>query len=179
MIGIMHRTLRAATRNDHALLDRLMLQFNLSRRDHYRLFLGFHFAALRSHKQYWRPEDYQDFQAMLGCLQSDLGSIEGPATELSTSVSLTSNNSAALGIAYVIRGSRLGAEVLRRSVPDDFPSSYLHFSPVLTWAKFLLQLEVGAEIPGGTDEAILGARCAFDSFATEFTLGLPPKALPN
>jgi heme oxygenase len=72
------------------------------------------------------------------------------------------------GVAYAIRGSRLGTAILRRGVAMELPISYLDFMPALTWAEFLLQLESIVEDPSGTDEAICASRGALKTFATEF-----------
>jgi heme oxygenase len=176
VVGVVHKALRAATRNDHALLDRMLLRLNLSLADDYRLFLSFHIAALPALRRYWRPEDREDFEAMIRCLQFDLGAMADP-TQLPIPCSEVPADSHGIGIAYVIRGSRLGAAALRRSIPDSFQTSYLDFSPAVSWPQFLAQLECIAENPNAIDKAILAARCAFDSFATEFHLGLAQKPL--
>jgi heme oxygenase len=177
VVGAVHRALRAATRNDHALLDRMQLRLNVGLVADYRLFLSFHSAALRAHRKYWRPEDCEDFEAMIRCVESDLG-LANPNEPPATSDEAP-GSSQGLGIAYVIRGSRLGAAVLRRSIPDSFQTSYLDFSPAVAWPQFLAQLECIAANPNAIDKAVLAARCAFDSFATEFALGLAPKPLPG
>jgi heme oxygenase len=81
---------------------------------------------------------------------------------------IPSSPSAGLGIAYVIRGSRLGAAFLRRGLAKALSTSYLDFVPTLSWTEFLGQLEFDANQPNGTSEAILAARSAFKVFVTEF-----------
>jgi heme oxygenase len=78
-----------------------------------------------------------------------------------------------LGIAYVIRGSRLGASVLRSRIPSQFSASYFDFEPTLSWVQFLAQLQsvaksAEAEAEAG-DAAIQGAKITFDLFSRLLT----------
>jgi heme oxygenase len=163
----MHRVLRAATRDDHASIDRTLLRFDLHRAEDYRIFLCAHFAALASLQAVWRREDEEDFAHMLGCLDLDLTTL-GYATVPSSPPRTPSNAPGGLGIAYVVRGSRLGAAVLRRRVAAEHSTAYLDFIPALSWAEFLPELESVADDPNGRDEAVRAAHNAFLTFAAEF-----------
>jgi heme oxygenase len=168
MIGSVHRTLRGATRNDHASIDRMLLRFDLSRPEDYRTFLNIHFSSLVTLRAHWRLQDGDDFARMLGCLEADLETLgcSPPALPI---LSVTPRSlSKGLGIGYVVRGSRLGAAVLRRGVVGDLPTSYLDFVPGLSWAGFLIQLEFIAGDPNGMDEATRAATSTFGTFAAEF-----------
>jgi hypothetical protein len=81
--GALHRALRAATRSDHALLDRSVLRFDLTRRDHYGQFLQLHWPALRDLEADWSAEDDTDFIAMLRCVRSDLHRLRISTSECS------------------------------------------------------------------------------------------------
>jgi heme oxygenase len=167
--GMVHRALRAATLSDHASIDRMLLQFDLNRPDDYTVFLNIHFAALVTLQADWRAQDVEDFARMLRCLQADLASLGCPTTTLPAVPPTPMNRSnAGWGVAYVVRGSRLGAAVLRRGVVSDLPTSYLDFVPVLPWGEFLLGLESIAGDSSGVDEATRAARRAFKAFVTEF-----------
>ena len=169
VIGIVHRTLRSATRNDHASIDRMLLGFDLNRAEDYRIFLNIHFASLVDLRADWRLQDREDFVQMLGCLRADLEAL-GCKTSAPPMLSPTpTSSSKGLGIGYVVRGSRLGAAVLRRGVVAELPTSYLDFIPRLSWAGFLMQLESVADDPNGKDEATRAAIGTFNTFATEFT----------
>ncbi|CAN5162387.1 hypothetical protein BH10PSE2_BH10PSE2_14850 [soil metagenome] len=48
------------------------------------------------------------------------------------------------GVAYVLRGSRMGARVLRNRIGADLPTRYMDFTPVLSWRAFLAELEIHA-----------------------------------
>ena len=170
---MLHRTLRAATRIDHAMVDRLMSRFDLSRREDYSLFLQVHYWALKNLDTHWRDEDYTDFAAMIACLHNDLRALTGVTTErreLTNTAFLVAHH---LGIAYVIRGSRLGAAFVRRRVAGQFPTSYLDFVPTLPWGRFLDQLELASDSKCfTTDDTIRGARMTFEMFAALLTPAL-------
>jgi heme oxygenase len=169
VVGIVHRTLRAATRNDHSSIDRMLSRLDLNRAGDYRIFLKIHFAALVSLRADWRLQDGADFAQMLRCLQADLNTFGCTTTAPPILSGAPSSPSVGLGVAYVVRGSRLGAAVLRRGVVGELPTSYLDFSPSLSWAAFLLEIESIADDPNGRDEATRAARKTFNTFATEFT----------
>jgi heme oxygenase len=168
-VGVVHRALRAATRNDHALIDRMLLPFDLRRAHDYRTFLSIHFVALAALQSDWRARDAEDFDRMLRCLQIDLEVLGCTTAAPPVPPRALVSPAKGLGIAYVVRGSRLGAAVLRRGVFGDLPTLYLDFVPALSWAEFLLQLESIANDPIERNEAIRAARSAFNLFVTEFT----------
>jgi heme oxygenase len=122
-------------------VDRLIGQLDLARREDYGRLLSVHHAVLREFQSEWRPEDQDDFRAMSRRLQNDLRGLGFPTANPQSMLrtSLAAGNP--LGIAYVIRGSRLGASVLRPRVPSQFPASYLDFVPALSWVQFLAQLQ--------------------------------------
>jgi heme oxygenase (biliverdin-IX-beta and delta-forming) len=165
--GELQRALKAATRADHVSLDALILRLNLKSQKDYCMFLQMHQAALQSLQSDWRGEEQKDFSALLKCASDDLsglGSNVAPLNAISHSVLLGGQR---LGLAYVVYGSRLGASILRRRVPAAFPSTYLDFSPSLSWPQFLLELD-RAHDEGDralTYEAIRGARFTFNVFA--------------
>jgi heme oxygenase len=173
--GPVHRALRAATWNHHALIDRMLLEFDLTLPGDYCLFLNIQFSALQILERTWRLEDRADFGAMHRCLLRDLTVLGELKTILPIASYSQESHSDGLGIAYVIRGSRLGAEVLRRRIPRGAPTEYLDLAPALAWQQFLVQLESAATQPGGIDGAVHAARRTFDTFITEFMLGLAPQ----
>ena len=170
----LHRSLRAATRNDHATVDRLMLRLDLSRREDYGLFLHIHYWTLKCLNTHWRDEDHADFAGMIDCLQNDLRALGLVTSERSGLVSAALLDCNHLGVAYVIRGSRLGAAFLRRRVPSQFPTAYLDFVPALSWGQFLKQLEPATDDPkrNTPEETICGARITFETFAALLTHAL-------
>lgn len=166
-LDVVHRRLRSATREDHALIDRMLLPFDLQRPDDYRTFLLIHLAALTTFQADLRLQDRDDVEQMLRRLEMDLESSGCTPTRPPIVHCATLNPSKALGIAYVVRGSRLGAAFLRRRVGEGLPKAYLHFMPALTWAEFLVQLEGVADDPAAIEATAGFARAAFATFATE------------
>jgi heme oxygenase len=177
--GVVHRALRIATRDDHSRIDRALLPLDLSVAHDYRIFLNIHFAALNALRTDWRRQDGADFARMMDCVQDDLRILDCETTVPPSPLGplgASASPSKGLGIAYVIRGSRLGAAVLRLGVNGRFPTSYLDFVPALSWRQFLIQLETIADDPNARAEAVGAARSAFNTFAREFTRiqGLTP-----
>lgn len=80
-----------------------------------------------------------------------------------------------LGAAYVLEGSRLGGALLKRSVPPDFPRSFLaaNAGPG-SWRKFLEMLDKYLHDPGSLGEAASSAREVFMRF--EAAAGDPQRA---
>jgi heme oxygenase len=170
--GALHRALRAATRSDHVAVDRLILRLNLGSRVDYGIFLHVHHAALQSLEADWRDEDRGDFSAMMRHARDDLKTLKIPTTIPHSTSKTPLPASQRLGIAYVVRVSRLGASVLRLRVPSSRPSSYLDFAPTLAWPRFLQQLDPPTASAGraSSAEAIRGARLTFDLLASLLTV---------
>jgi heme oxygenase (biliverdin-IX-beta and delta-forming) len=168
--SVLQRALRTATRSDHVILDRQILHVDLTRREHYGLFLHLHYSALKNLEADWRAEDRADFAAMLRCVQADLRTLRIAAPPLYPTGRTSLHTGDGLGIAYVLRGSRLGAAFLRRRVPNHYPTAYLDFIPALSWTDFLVQLESSAKPPNSNHEhdTIRGARITFEIFVGLF-----------
>jgi heme oxygenase (biliverdin-IX-beta and delta-forming) len=178
--GVLQRALRAATRSDHVLFDRMILRFDLTRRDHYGVFLHLHHSALRNLEADWSAEDRPDFSSMLRCVQSDLHILRVATPPISPSGRAPLHAHNRLGVAYVLRGSRLGAPILRRRVPRQYPTAYLDFMPATTWAQFLVQLESTPDPPraGHEYEIVRGARITFEIFISVFNQVLFDRSNP-
>lgn len=101
-----------------------------------------------------------------------LGSEPGRGAPLTARIDLAfSSVPALLGIAYVLEGSRLGAQYLSRIVaasPDEAVRNNMHFLEHGTgqrlWPTFLQTLETWVNDPAAIEEAIRGARATFDLF---------------
>jgi heme oxygenase len=169
-----HHALRRATWAHYALIDRLLLQVDLGLLRDYQLLLKVHFDTLQMLECSWRLEDRLDFGGMLACLQADLAALGLPQRAFETPTYKAADDADSLGVAFVIRGSRHIAAILRRRVLRGAPTQYLDFTPVIRWPQFLLQLEDAAVHPGGIEGASEAARRAFDTLIVEFTLALSP-----
>jgi heme oxygenase len=166
-LSALHRSLRVATQSDHMDVDRLIGRLDLTRRDDYGRLLSIHHAVLQDLKSEWRPEDRDDFRAMSRRLQNDLRVLGFPTANPQSMSRAPLDDGNQLGIAYVIRGSRLGASVLRPRIPSQFSASYFDFVPALSWIQFLAQLQSvskSAEAEVG-NAAIQGAKITFNLFS--------------
>jgi heme oxygenase len=148
-------------------VDRLIARLDLACREGYGRLLFIHLAVLQDLESEWRLEDRDDFPAMSRRLKIDLSALgfHIPKSQLMSRKPLAEGNQ--LGIACVIRGSRLGASVLRPRIPSKFSASYFDFVPTLSWFQFLTQLQVVSTQAGTdpTDAAVRGAKMTFAMFS--------------
>ena len=154
--------LRETTRAQHVELDRQMAALDLAAMAGYESFLRIHIEAMQFLRCRFRAEDRLEFENLIRCGRRDLG--ESGENPTPPEPCLQPWDTAhAWGIGYVIRGSRLGAEVLRRRVPSDFRASFLGYTMKLPWAHFVAQLdEFGAQTDAQSQQSLLaGARAAF------------------
>ena len=167
--------LRAATQDLHAEADRLGQAFDLGSPVGYRNFLCAHARALPGLEaaceaagvERWVPDwPQRRRRAALAADLAQLGATPPPAEQ----VTLPSS-AAALGVAYVLEGSRLGNAMLLRVVRGEFalaeggPIAYLsHKSGPDGWPGFLAHLEQALPEPSRWADATAGARLAFEYF---------------
>jgi heme oxygenase len=156
--------LRECTRQDHLQIDNLLATLDLASTADYVRFLEIHAEALSQLTNQIPSGDRADARALLTCLHSDLA-YYGAARTLEPAPSPGSSFARQLGVAYVIRGSRLGAQVLMRRVPAAAPCAYLACRPSIPWPGFLLALEsFSQEHPAEEQAVIEGATAAFGVF---------------
>lgn len=171
-------SLRAETRTEHEAIDSAMSCLDLTNSVDYAVFLDIHRVSLRHLQQDWRPSDCSDFAAMTRCLEADLRGLgAAPSTAPpATRKSLTAAGQ--LGVAYVIRGSRLGSAVLRRRVPSTLPTSFLDFSPALSWHSFNHELQqiTATANDDQTSEIRAGAKLSFGVFTRAATLAMADRS---
>jgi len=157
--------LRQSTQPDHAQVDRLLSTLNLASAQDYVRFLGIHAETLSQLGNRTSLIDRADVTALMSCLESDL-KFYGAAQPRTTVTVSADSPARQLGTSYVIRGSRLGAEVLARRVGADAPCTYLAYRLPMSWPDFVLSLEVFAlsHPPECAQEVVAGARAAFAVF---------------
>jgi heme oxygenase (biliverdin-IX-beta and delta-forming) len=153
-----HMRLKVATRLHHNQVDQSFSRFDLASAADHVAFLNLNATALSTLRPYWRSVDEADFGALVEALAVDLAEF-GAALPGAIRTSVSING---LGLAYVVRGSRLGSKILRKRVPRGFPTAYLDFKTVVTWREFLLQLDPRASSTHESEHAIVdGARATF------------------
>jgi heme oxygenase len=150
----LHRSLRAAIRSDQMVIDRMISRLDFARREDYGLMLNVHYSTLRDLSTGWRDEDREEFLGMAHCLQEDLHSLGFSPLALPSSTHAGMTAAARLGIAYIIRGSRYDSMALRHRVPLQYGASYLDFSTLLSWSRFLEQLERHVSQASERDETL-------------------------
>jgi heme oxygenase len=176
--GDLHRLLRAATRQDHQIIDRIMSRIELADAAGYAEFLSIHFHSLQLLEPLWREEDRSDLSGMAECLRRDLRVLGVPADGARSADRESDSPACSLGIAYVIRGSRLGSGFLRRKVPAHFAQSYFDFVPLLSWTAFLQELRrfEADSTSSSRSEVVRGARMAFAAFQRQADQVAVPQA---
>jgi heme oxygenase len=159
--------LRVGTHPHHQQIDALLGKLNLACTADYVRFLDIHAEALSQLGGRTPISDRGDTGALLSCLQADL-QFYGKVRSFSPLRPAEESFARQLGIAYVIRGSRLGAKVLMRRVGESAPTAYLGYAPETTWANFLQVLDSFSlyQPPDAAAECIEGAKAAFRVFST-------------
>lgn len=159
--------LRVATRAEHESLDQRLSAFDLRHLPDYRAFLGIHRVALTDIAALCRPYDQDDIAGLARSLDADLLACGALPVATRPAHQAAVDACGQWGGAYVIRGSRLGAQLFARQVPADYPRAYLDHVCTLAWPDFLRQLEAdpGNRGPEAPRRIIHGARLAFAAFA--------------
>jgi heme oxygenase len=148
----------------------MISRFDMTRRDQYGAFLNIHYCALEALRPDWRTEDSDDFGKMTRALRNDLEALGMAPAKQPAMARAAQAGGNRLGIAYVMRGSRLGSKVIRGRVAPEFAASYLDFIPAQSWAEFLNELAASSENQGcGPSRVIDGARFTFELFARLLT----------
>jgi heme oxygenase len=162
------QSLRAATASDHDRVDATFGSFALDDVAGYRRFLLAHGRALPAVEAALERAGYDlpAWRTRTAALAADLaalGEIMPPPLDFTVA-----NEAESWGALYVIEGSRLGGQVLARSVPAGRPAAYLsarHLSG--EWRALLAGLDSRAA--AGDDDwrraATAGARATFALYA--------------
>ena len=163
--------LRSATGSAHRRLDAVMSTFDLGDRAGYRAFLEVHRSSLRILSHRWGRDEHGDFATLLAEVEKDLDGETAAAGDATTGSASDWPREA--GVAYVLRGSRFGASVLRRQVGAGWPCNYLDYQTVLAWPAFVARLEArSASVDhAGLKDMIDAADGAFRVFADVATPG--------
>jgi len=161
--------LKAATSVAHERLDAFMSGYDLTRHADYAAFLqaqtsafmGVEGALDGAEAGAYLP-DWPE-RRRTAALRSDL-SLMGLALPEPASVTPFRGEAEVLGAIYVLEGSRLGAAVLIRSVPDDFPRSFLASGNPAAWRALASVLDERLSSPDRFDRAASAACSVFAVF---------------
>lgn len=154
-----HARLKLATRLEHIRVDEAISKFDLAQPAAYAAFLSVNAVALMALRPHWRRADEADFGELIAALTADLAAlgVDQPSDAQPAPGSIDG-----LGLAYVVRGSRLGSAILRKRVVAGFPTSYFDFRPALSWQVLRQQIdERGTAAPESEHALIDGARATF------------------
>lgn len=161
--------LREATSADHAQVDGLFSGFDLADRAHYAAFLRAQADAFCPVEQAIGQVDLSAIlpdwpdRVRAPALLADLAELGG-AGKLSTSPPVYSSGEAALGAIYVLEGSRLGGQILARSVPVDWPRRFLNAGDPRLWRSLVGVLDRTLTSKRQLATAIEAARTVFARF---------------
>lgn len=165
-------TLRDLTHDNHGIVDGLFSKFDLTQRNGYRLFLTAQAAA-------FLPAEAQLEAAGVGrivpdwperrrgpLLLADLADL-GARPDAPVAAPPLPSDAAVLGALYVLEGSRLGGQLLRRNLPDGAPCRFLAAETAPGAWRALTQ-HIDKALPGEAEQAdaVAAARAIFDNFAT-------------
>jgi len=188
-IGLRHR-LRTATAEAHARLDEQVRALDLRRLPDYHRFLEASAAALLPLEAALIEAGVQRIfpdwalRSRRRAILHDLARVGGVACPLAVRARLDFDG--VLGTMYVLEGSRLGAQVLLKSVALSSDAVVTQATAYLShgagrhlWQSFLALLERHAETMSGDMGAVDGARRAFDLFAEAIARASLPAARPH
>lgn len=167
--NLAHEALRTATADCHRRVDQIYSTARLSDRLAYGNFLRAQAAAcLPLEASLERAgvagvvEDWPE-RVRGPLILADLAELEIEKPALAEAPAMTSAP-AMLGALYVLEGSRLGAKLLKRSVPANFPAAFLAGTRSLSWRSFLARIDHHLGTSERRAEAIDAARRVFSVF---------------
>jgi heme oxygenase len=155
--------LRAATAEDHRRTEHSFADWLAAMPDSYGGFLRAHARAFPAlGRALSAGLDWPPWQSRWQALRTDLAVFDrDPPPELN--VTAAASRAEALGIAYVLEGSRLGSAVILQRVPPGLPTAYLSGGrDRAPWQRLLALLETVDPTDAGA--AVAGACRAFRAF---------------
>lgn len=161
--------LRAATAGDHDAVDAAFGGFALDDADGYRRFLLAHARALPAVEMALTgaaDDELPAFRPRTSALAGDLAAL-GEAVPAPLPFAAT-GDAARWGALYVIEGSRLGGQLLARSLPAGMPAAYLSARHLPgEWRTLLAALDARAAAADAVwrETAMAGARDTFALYA--------------
>jgi len=161
--------LKAATQDCHERVDAVFSQAMLSDRRSYTRFLAAQAAAQLPVEAALIAGGVADIvpdwplRERGALLRQDLADLDCAVPPPAGALAF---NSAAevLGGLYVLEGSRLGGQVLKRSVPEHFPARFLGGVNSAAWRSLLATLDTALTTAPLRDAAIASARSVFALF---------------
>ncbi len=165
MIKSVLDAVRAATLADHQRTEDNFASLLAGLPNTYASYLLVHAAAFPAVGRALAPmAEWTPWELRWIDLQADLKSL-GLAPPVPLDIAPARTADEALGMIYVLEGSRMGGALILKSIPDDLPAAYLRGSLDVSPWKRLKDILAGAE-PDRADGVVAGARTAFGAFST-------------
>ena len=163
------QALRQSTLSAHERVDALFSRADLTDRAEYTRFLAAQAAAFVPIERALEAGGAAVYVAdwpsrrRIPHLRADLAAL-GVAEPVLEPEPTLRGEPAVLGAVYVLEGSRLGGAMLRRSVPDDFPTAFLTAGRPGAWREFVEILDERLTSDEGKRIAVETARAVFELF---------------
>lgn len=165
-------TLRSLTHDNHGVVDGLFSGFDLATDDGYRAFLT---AQANAFLPLEDALDAADIARLVPdwadrrrgpLLRADLADL-GAQPLVPVPAPPLPNDAALLGAVYVLEGSRLGGQLIRRGLPDGAPNRFLSAQARPgAWRELTDRIDAGLPTADQQAQAVETARLVFDNFAT-------------
>ena len=178
------QALRSATADWHDRVDRAFSRFDLGDRASYGRFLmaqaGAHLAVEAALESGDVASVLADWPARRRSqlIRNDLAAL-GLSAPRAVAIPGFEGVPALLGAVYVLEGSRLGGALLKRSVPADFPTSFLGAGNAGAWRRLLEALEEKVRTEDETTAATSAACRVFTLFEGAALGAQKPDPLEN
>lgn len=164
--------LRTATAAHHDRVDAVFSRADLTDRDGYGRFMlaqaAAHLPVERALTAAGAADVLADWaeRRRAPLILADLAALGlTPPDSLDSDVTLTFDTpTGILGGIYVLEGSRLGGTLLKRSVPQGFPTAFLGAGDSAMWRRLLAALDAQLDSDAKRQDAVAAAARVFDNF---------------
>ena len=164
-----HIVLRQATVADHERVDALFGAFDLADADSYARFLTAHASALQAiEPMLLGVAGLPAWRSRSPSIAEDLSALGQPVPAAPAEHVAVPSYAHALGMLYVLEGSRLGGSVLVKRVRAGLPLAYLsatHRAGEWRTLRDVLDAYAARGGPQVLHDLVSGAKAAFDRFA--------------
>lgn len=161
--------LREATRQAHERVDRLFAPLKLDSAEGYATFLGAQAAAFVPVEAGLDAAGADDILAdwprrrRAADLLGDLARLNQPAPA-PAAAPIFHGEAQILGAVYVLEGSRLGGTLMKRKVPEGWPTAFLSAADPSLWRSLTAYLDARLTTPSDLQAAIGAAASVFAVF---------------
>lgn len=161
--------LREATRDAHERVDRLFAPLQLDTAEGYGTFLEAQAAAFVTVEAALDAAGAGDVlsdwpqRRRASQLLDDLAQLRRPAP-VAVAAPVFHSEAEILGAVYVLEGSRLGGTLMKRKVPEGWPTAFLSSADPSLWRVLIARLDARLTLPSDQQAAIDAADSVFTVF---------------